>query len=232
MCFCGILTDMKIELNSEDDLDAYIICHKCHTLNKEVPISSGSKALCGKCGIVLYHRDSRILSHGLALSITGLIFFVLANVFPLVKIDILGNERFISITSMIESLVSSGYYFVGLFVTYLIFIFPLMIFLLYFFIFALMMSGKGEILTARFLVLLSRILPWHMSDIFLISILVAIVKLLGMAEINFGVSFWALIIFVLIDIYFTRNIHLGELWILRKKVYQRKRTARMAYAHG
>ena len=210
---------MKIELNSEDELDDYILCHKCHTLNREVPIADGSKALCSHCGTVLYRRDSRLLDHGLALSITGLIFFILANSFPLVNIDILGTERFISIISMIESLISSGYYLVGLFVTYLILIFPLMIFVLYGVIFALMKLGKGELLTKDLLILLARIQPWHMSDIFLISILVAAVKLFGMAEIHFGISFWTLIIFVLIDIYMTRNIHLGELWVLRKEVY-------------
>jgi len=210
---------MILELNSEDELDDYILCHKCHTLNKEVPIADGSKALCSKCGMVLYHRDSRLLDHGLALGITGLIFFILANSFPLVNIDILGSERFISIISMITSLVDSGYYIVGLFVTYLILIFPLMIFLLYILIFSLMKMGKGEILTKDLLILLARIQPWHMSDIFLISILVAVVKLFGMAEIHFGVSFWTLIIFVLIDIYMTRSIHLGELWVLRDHVY-------------
>lgn len=210
---------MIMELKSEDELDEYIICHKCHTLNREVPIADGSKALCSKCGMVLYHRDSRLMDHGLAWSMTGLIFFILANTFPLVKIDILGNERFISIISMIVSLTDSGYYLVGLFVTYLILIFPLMIFLLYILIFSLMKAGRGEILTKELLIVLARIQPWHMSDIFLISILVSVVKLFGMAEIHFGVSFWALIVFVLIDIYMTRSIHLGELWVLRKHVY-------------
>jgi len=215
----GILTTMNIQLNTEEELDDYIICHKCHTLHKEVPIADGSKALCRHCGVVLYHRDSRLIDHGLALSIAGLIFFVLANTFPLIKIDILGTERFISILSMIVSLVDSGYYLVGLFVTYLLVIFPLMIFVLYILIFSLMKAGRGELLTKKLLILLSRIQPWHMSDIFLISILVAVVKLFGMAEIHFAVSFWALVIFVLIDIYLTRSIHLGELWVLRKEVY-------------
>ena len=217
--FHGILTAMKIELNSEDELDDYILCHKCHILNREVPIADGSKALCSNCGTILYHRDSRLLDHGLALSLAGLIFFILANSFPLVNIDILGTERFISIISMITSLVDSGYYLVGLFVTYLILIFPLMIFLLYILIFSLMKAGKGEVLTKELLILLARIQPWHMSDIFLISILVAVVKLFGMAEIHFGISFWTLIVFVLIDIYMTRNIHLGELWVLKKDIY-------------
>ncbi len=211
---------MKIGLKNEEELDNYIICHKCHTLHREVPIADGAKALCSYCGMVLYHRDSRIIDHGLALALSGLIFFILANTFPLIKIDLLGNESFISITSMVFSLVDNGYYLVGLFVLYLIFIFPLMIFLIYLLIFSLMKMKRGRVLTKELLILLSHIQPWHMSDIFLVSILVAVVKLFGMAEIHLGVSFWTLIVFVLIDIYMTRTIHLGELWVLRKKVYQ------------
>ena len=214
---------MKLRLKNEDELDRYIICHKCHTLNEEMPIADGSKALCSNCGMVLYKRDSRLLDHGLALSLTGLIFFALANLFPLVKINILGTEQYITIVSMIYSLADNGYYLVALFVLYTIFVFPLMIFLLYALIFSLMKVKKGEILTARLLVLLAQIQPWHMSDIFLISILVALVKLFGLAQIHLGISFWTLIMFVLIDTYITRNIHLGELWVLRKKIYSEKR---------
>lgn len=226
-----MIVTMQIKLNSEHELDDYIICHKCHAPHKKVPITEGSKALCHKCGMVLYHQDSRLIDRGLALSVTGLIFFVLANTFPLVKIEILGNERFISVTSMIISLVESGYYLVGLFVTYLIFIFPMMIFLLYSVIFGLMKLGKGEMLTKELLILLARIVPWHMSDIFLISILVAMVKLFALAQIHIGISFWALIVFVLIDTYITRNIHLGELWEARKDIYHSQKE-RLSHAVG
>ena len=81
-----------MEIENEDDLDNYIICHKCHTLHKEVSMSDGAKAHCVECGAVLYHSDSKLVEHGLALSITGFVFFVLANAFPLVQIEILGMD--------------------------------------------------------------------------------------------------------------------------------------------
>lgn len=210
---------MKIELESEDALDYYIICHKCHTLHKKVAIKDGSKALCNKCKMVLYRKDSRLVELGLAVSITGLIFFILANIFPLIKIDILGTETFITISSMIVSLVNSGYYLVALIVLYLIIIFPLMIFLLYIAIFILMKFKRYEYVVKRLLILLAKIEPWHMSDIFLVSILVAVVKLFAMAEIHIGISFWTLFVFVLLNIYIAKNIHLGELWILKKEIF-------------
>lgn len=207
---------MKIE--NEDELDNFIICQKCYTLHKEVPIEDGTKACCDKCGAVLYRYDSRLIDHGLSLSITGIIFFILANVFPLVQIEILGHEQFITIPKTIFSMFESQFYFVGLICAFLIFIFPLMIVSVNMLLFAFLKMKRGEKITKDLLILLSHITPWSMTDIFLISILVALVKLIGYAQIHMGIAFWALMVFVMIDLYIVKRIHLTELWMLRKRV--------------
>ncbi len=209
-----------MKLENEDALDNLIICHQCYTLHEEVPIKDGTKALCSSCGGILYRYDSRLIEHGLALSITGLIFFILANLFPLVKIEILGHEQFITISKTFIALFDNGFYVVGLLCTFLIFIFPLMIFLINILLFTLLKLKKGETLSKELLILLSHIKPWSMSDIFLISILVALVKLIGYAQINMGIAFWALIIFVLLDLYITKMIHVSEVWMLRKHIFE------------
>ncbi len=70
--------------------------------------------------------------------------------------------------------------------------------------------------------MLSHITPWSMTDIFLISILVALVKLIGYAQIHMGIAFWALMVFVLIDLYIVKSIQLSELWMLRKRILVNK----------
>jgi paraquat-inducible protein A len=109
-----------MKLENEDELDNLIICHRCHTLHKEITIQDGSKACCRECKTVLYRYDSRLAEHGLALSISALIFFVLANFFPLVKIEILGHEQFITIIKTISSLFENGFFIVGLILSFLI----------------------------------------------------------------------------------------------------------------
>ncbi len=79
----------------------------------------------------------------------------------------------------------------------------------------------NESAVKKMLVLLSTLLPWNMVEIFLISILVAMVKLIGYAEIHFGISFWALVLFVLFDIYMTRNISIIALWGMKERVYEK-----------
>ena len=213
-----------MKLENEDALDNLIICRQCFTLHEEVPIKDGSKACCTECGGILYRYDSKLVDHGLALSITGLIFFIVANVFPIIKMDILGNEQFITIPKTISSLFENGFYIVGFICAFLIFIFPLMIFLINILLFMLLKIERGAKLTKELLILLSHITPWSMADIFFISILVALVKLVAFGQIHIGVSFWALMIFVLIDVYITKSIHLSEIWMLRKRILLKNET--------
>ena len=212
----AIIITMKLE--NEDALDNLIICHQCYTLHEEVPIKDGSKACCMECGGILYRYDSKLIEHGLALSITGLIFFILANTFPVIKMDILGNEQFITIPKTIFSLFENGFYIVGFICAFLIFIFPLMIFLINILLFALLKMKRGEKTTKELLILLAHITPWSMADIFFISLLVALVKLVAFGQIHIGIAFWALMIFVIVDIYITKRIHLSEIWMLRKRM--------------
>ena len=207
-----------MKLENEDALDNLIICHQCYTLHMETEITDGSKACCVECGSVLYRYDTKLIDYGIALSMTGLIFFILANAFPLVQIEILGSSQFITIPKTIVSLFNSGFYLVGLICAFLIFIFPLMIFIINILLFGLLKFRKGEKLTKELLILLSHITPWSMSDIFFISILVALVKLIGYAQIHMGVAFWALMVFVLIDLYIVNRIHISEIWMLRKRI--------------
>jgi len=208
---------MKIE--TEEDLDRLIICHKCHTLHKEVPITDGAKACCRECKSVLYRYDTRLIDHGLALSLSALIFFILANSFPLVKIEILGHEQFITIPKTFMSFFENGFYLVGMLVAFLIFIFPLMVTCIYLLLFTLLKTKSRPDLVKSLLVLLAKILPWSMMEIFLVSIFVALVKLIGYAQIHMGIALWTLAVFVLLDLYISQKIHLGEIWMLRKRMY-------------
>jgi len=208
---------MKIE--SEAALDELVICHKCHTVHKEIPIKDGAKACCSECGSVLYRYDSKLIDHGLALSLTALIFFFMANLFPLVKIEILGHTQYITLSKTFLSLFQSGFYIVGMLCLFLIFLFPLIIMLLYLIIFAILKFNGSPRLLKELLILLSHLKPWNMSEIFLVSIFVALVKLIGYAQIHMGISFWALAAFVLLDIYLNQSVHISEIWMLRRRYY-------------
>lgn len=196
-----------------------IICKKCHTLHEKPNIQHGESVNCSNCGKLMYHYDQRMLDNGMALGITGLLLFIMANIFPLVQVEILGQDGYITVLSMIKSLFDKGFYLVGMSVLFLVFIFPLMIIMIYIILSFLMKFKIAKETTKSLLILLSKILPWSMLEIYLVSVLVALVKLLSYVQIHFGLSFWALCMFVLLDIYLSKSIRLGELWELRYRTY-------------
>ena len=97
------------------------------------------------------------------------------------------------------------FYFAGMFSAFVIFLLPLTLIVNFVILLLFMKLKINERAVKKMLVLLSTLLPWNMVEIFLISILVAMVKLIGYAEINFGISFWALVLFVFIDMYMTKT---------------------------
>ena len=207
------------ERRESESLDRLIICPKCHTIHEKITLPKGKSALCDTCKKVLYHYDEQVLDHGLALGLTGLLLFFISNLFPLVKVEVLGHEQHVTILSMVFSLFENGFYVVGVTVAFMVFIFPLMILVDYITLTWLMRRKKGKQLTKELLVLLSKLLPWNMVEIYLVSILVALVKLIGFMQIHFGLSFWSLVLFVILDTYLSKRIHMGELWELRHRIY-------------
>lgn len=155
----------------------------------------------------------------MALSLSTLIFFIVANIFPIVSIDLQGTISDITLTSVFMAMINEQFYFAGLLCAFVIFLLPLSLILIFLTLLLFMKARIYERVVKKLLVVLASLLPWNMVEIFLISILVAMVKLIGYAEIHFGISFWALVLFVLFDMYMTKNISILALWGLKKNIY-------------
>ncbi|HHO41874.1 MAG TPA: PqiA/YebS family transporter subunit [Epsilonproteobacteria bacterium] len=206
----------------ESELDSLIICKKCHTLHETISIEHGELATCSECDTILYSCDKQLVTKGLALSIASLSLLFIANFFKLVKIDFLGSEQHITILQTILRLYEKGFWFVGTMSGLLIFVFPFMIVLIHMTFFFLLYTKQAPYLTYRILIMLGHILPWHMSNIFLVSILIALVKLIGYVSIEMGIAFFALLGFVVIDLYIVRIMPMHTLWSNYNNIYANK----------
>ena len=200
-------------------LDNFIICKKCDTLHHKKRLKISAVAKCTECGSVLYRQHKNLLDYGLAMGVSALILFIIANAFPIVNIELRGVEQNISLPSVLLSLFENGFYLVGIFCSLVIFVFPFTLLIIYIWIMWLMSTRRAEWLTHKLLIVLAKLLPWNMTEIFLISVFVALVKLIGYAQIHFGISLYALIVFVAFDLYLTKSISIDELWRAKKRLY-------------
>jgi len=197
---------------NESELDKLTICRKCHTVYEKKPLKEGEKAVCKICNTVLYRYHKRLLDKIIALSGANIIFFFLFLFFPIVTVDIETSSNQMSVMQIVIELFKNDFWLVAILVTLSVILFPLSIHILYF-LSALSLKLKiGKKVSKQLLKILSHLLPWSMSDIFLISFFVAMVKLIGYARIHFGIALLALSAFVAIDIYLTKYLRIKYLW--------------------
>ena len=203
-------------------LEKLIICPQCHTLHRKIRLKKEKAAYCSECEYLLYYRHENLLEKGMALALATLITFIMASSFPIVRIEISGIWHDLTLPFVFVTLFKEEFFVVGLIVSFLIFFVPLLYVVIYLFVLILFRMRRGYETTRRLLITLAMLKPWNMIEIFLISILVALVKLIGYAQIVFGISFFALVVFILFDIYLTKRIRLADLWDLRDEVYREK----------
>ncbi len=205
-----------------DDLDELIICSRCHTVHKKPELPAKKVAKCSVCGKKLYSNVDDTFKKAIAYSITSLILYIVASMFPIIKVYIAGQESDLTIPSMIFTLFNEGFYVVGSIVFVVIVVAPLIVIFSYLSL-ALLTYFKIFRSFARHLVsflITSR--NWAMVDIFTISIMVALVKLFGYAHIGFGVSSVALVLFVIVDTLVLKSILPVELWTYFNRTYDEK----------
>ena len=203
------------------NLDDLIICNKCNTLHKKVKLPKGGVARCSECGNIMYRNISEAFAKGVAFSITALILYIVASIFPIIEVSIGGVKNSLTIPQMIYTLFNEGYFVVGAIITTVLVITPLSVILSYLLLAILVKFKIFKSLSRHIISFLIISRDWEMIDIFAISILVALVKLFGYAEVSFGVSFVALILFVIVDIFFLKNIRPIEIWSYFNREYNR-----------
>lgn len=59
---------------------------------------------------------------------------------------------------------------------------------------------------------LAHLHPWMMADVFIIGALVSLIKVAGMAQIEFGISFWAFCVFALLLLLTTQSLDADWMW--------------------
>jgi paraquat-inducible protein A len=201
------------------ELDHFIICKKCNTLHRKIPLHKGAKALCSKCDTLIYQRNDNMIEKSLALVITTIISITIAFTFTLITININGLEQTLSLTSLFAVLIEHQQYIVGLMFLFLIVIFPLMILSSIFFILLFMKIEKYGYSVKRLLILLSHLKHWSMLDIFFISLLVAMVKLFDYARIELNIGFIALILTLILELILANGISFYQLWERYEIIY-------------
>ena len=168
-----------------------VACHECDLLNDVPPLSGNQIARCARCNAILYRNPSDCFAKTAALSWACLILYVVANTFPFLGFGTPSNMRTTSLFSGVVDLYQDGMVILAAVVALTTLVFPLIKILGQIYVLSPIRHGYMAPGTKSVFRLLMHIRAWSMTEIFMLGMLVAFVKLSGMAEIVPGVALWA-----------------------------------------
>jgi paraquat-inducible protein A len=165
-----------------------ISCPDCHLLSRTPKTVSPGFATCPRCGEVLHQRKPNSLVRTWSLVIAAMVFYVPANVLPITITSALGNVSADTIMSGVIYFIHSGSWEIALVIFVASVFVPFLKFaiLIYLLLSVQLKSIKRPKDRTRFYRFTEAIGRWSMLDIYVVTILIALVKLGILANIEAG----------------------------------------------
>jgi paraquat-inducible protein A len=175
------------------------LCDECDLLQQSPPLPQGGASQCVRCGHVLHRDRPNSVDRTLALTLTGLVLFAIANAFPFLSFEMQGQTTQTTLITGVRDLTAQGKGEVAAVVLFTSILAPgLQLALL---LVVLAPLKWGDRLPPGFPTLFrwfKSLVPWGMMDVFMIGILVSVVKLTDMATIVPGLSLFAFVVLIFV----------------------------------
>lgn len=162
-----------------------VLCTECHSIHHHIP---DAELQCSCCGAELHQRKPNSLHRTWALLIASIILFVPANILTIMNVTYFGQDDPSTIIGGVIILIQYGSYSVAFVVFVASVIVPVfkmlgILMILLSLKYKINMTDRQRIKMFRFIEFIGR---WSMLDIFVISILAALVNISGVAVITAG----------------------------------------------
>ncbi len=165
-----------------------ISCTTCRLVSRNRSLSIKGDAICPRCGAKLAHRKPNSLTRAWAMIIAAYILYIPANVYPIMTVISFGKGEPDTILSGVESLIASGWWPLAVLVFFASIIVPLIkLFGLTYLAASVQCKWQWHPKQRTMLYRITEAVGrWSMIDIFMITILVALVRLEAIATIEPG----------------------------------------------
>lgn len=198
---------------------SHMACPNCDLI-QYIPVDMmiDSICRCTRCNATLYRNQRNSVDRSLAFAITGLILFIIANLFPLLSLKALGVTQDGTLFNTSFSLFQAGQPFLSLIMLLTTIIFPLTTLLGTIYVLMQVRMNQINKFTAPTFRFLRSTDAWGMLEIFMLAMLVAMVKLGDLADVIYGVSLYAFGLLIISLTMLSHSLNPHDIWnILREK---------------
>ena len=168
-----------------------IVCEGCDAVYLRKRLRRREVSHCARCGTELDRHAGDQSARVLPLTVASLILFAIANLFPIVEIELRGLTSETTLAGAVVVLSSEGMSVVALLVLATTILFPLLQLCILFYLLVPMARERRPAGFAVLVRILQSLRPWGMIEVFLLGVLVAIVKLSSLAQVVAGPALWA-----------------------------------------
>ena len=179
-------------------MESVIACHECDLLHQTQVLPPDGTARCVRCGAVLYRRKRNSLDRVLALTVAGLILFIIANVYPFLTFRLEAQIQETNLITGVVELYRQGMWIVAGVVLLTTIAMPLLELTGMLLVLVPLKLRRRPWKLALLFRTVRRFRPWGMMEVFMIGILVADVKLVKMASIIPGTALYAFMVLIFI----------------------------------
>ncbi|SDK78131.1 paraquat-inducible protein A [Franzmannia pantelleriensis] len=187
-------------------------CHECDLVVALPPLRARERADCPRCGHTLSKRHYRPAQRSMALACSALVALMMAVSFPFISFQVGGIGNRIELSETASTMLGFHQPVVAIAVALTIIVLPAvylcgMVWLQYGLLRRQPLPFSRGIARS-----LSHLHPWMMADVFIIGALVSLIKVAGMAQIEFGMAFWAFCAFAILLLYTTQSVDADWMW--------------------
>ncbi|MBO9515754.1 MAG: paraquat-inducible protein A [Variovorax sp.] len=168
-----------------------IVCEGCDAIYRRVALRPREVSRCPRCGTELDRHAGDQSARVLPLTVACLILFAIANLFPIVEIELQGLSNETTLAGAVVALGAEGMSPVALLVLATTILFPLLQLCILAYLLVPMAHERRPAGFGLLVKLLQSLRPWGMVEVFLLGVLVAIIKLSSMAQVIAGPALWA-----------------------------------------
>lgn len=192
---------------------SHMACPDCDLIQTIPPLNVGESVSCVRCNATLFRHNKNSIDRSLAFAITGLILYVIANLFPLLSLKALGLLQDSTLLSTAISLFQAERPFLSIILLLTTIIFPATTLLGTIYVLIQVKTDSVNDYTAPLFRFLRSTDAWGMLEIFMLAMLVAIVKLGDLADVIFGVSLYAFVLLIVTLSLLSISLDPHDVWV-------------------
>ncbi|MBX2859362.1 MAG: paraquat-inducible protein A [Cellvibrionaceae bacterium] len=189
-----------------------LLCRDCGKLQAIAPISAKQELRCSQCNSVLHRGVGEWLQVACALAITAAVLFVCSVSLPFITLEVGPQSQTATILDGFWALMERQQWVLAGLVITTVFVFPL--FEIFAFLYLLIPYSFNRHLPQQHLILrwLRQVQSWSMLEVFMLSVLVASVKLADMAVLRMEIGFYMFTALVMVLILAWIKMDRSKLW--------------------